>query len=57
MITMWAHLANEQVLQIAKESGIEIYVHTVNDLDQAKKLRAIGVKGFYTDFLAPSDFD
>lgn len=57
VITMWAHLANKRILQIAEDNGIEIYVHTVNELDQAKKLRALGVKGFYTDFLAPSDFD
>lgn len=56
IITMWDYLATEKILEIAKAHGFEVYVHTVNDLDAAKKLQALGVKGFYTDFLSPKDF-
>lgn len=56
VITMWAYLATEEILEIAKAHGVEVYVHTVNDLEEAKSLQARGVKGFYTDFLSPKDF-
>lgn len=55
-ITMWTTLANEEVLKIAKEHHINIYVHTENDLSLAKQYLKQGIKGIYTDFLKPSDF-
>lgn len=41
---------------IADEYGINVYVHTVNDLDHAKELVQDGVNAVYTDYLLPSDF-
>jgi glycerophosphoryl diester phosphodiesterase len=36
-----------------KKSGVQIYVHTINDPGQYAKLRKMGVDGVYTDFLDP----
>ena len=52
-ITMWAELAEPEVLEMAHAYGITIFVHTVNDLDDAEELIKRGVKGIYTDDLSP----
>lgn len=39
-----------------KKSGVQIYVHTINDPGQYAKLRKMGVDGVYTDFLDPRQF-
>lgn len=53
IITMWDYLATPEVMQIANDYNIDIYVHTVNDLEEAQELMNIGVKGIYTDILTP----
>lgn len=53
IITMPYYFATSEIVKIADEFGIMIYVHTVNDIDTVDGLRRIGVKGFYTDFLTP----
>ena len=53
IITMWYYYATPEIMQIAKQYGIEIYVHSVNDMEIVTELKNIGVKGFYTDFLIP----
>lgn len=53
IITTWYFFATPEVMEIAKEYGIEVYVHTVNDMETVAELKGIGVKGFYTDFLTP----
>lgn len=53
IITTWYFFATPEVMKIAKEYGIEVYVHTVNDMETVAELKRIGVKGFYTDFLTP----
>ena len=40
---------------IANWRGIRVYVHTVNDADEANDLFASGVSGVYTDTLLPDD--
>lgn len=50
---MWYYWATPEVMEIAKDYGIEVYVHTVNDTEDVEKLKSMGVKGFYTDFLTP----
>lgn len=54
-ITMWASWATPEVMTVAKIYGIDIYVHTVNEIDDLKQLRDIGVKGFYTDYIYPEN--
>ena len=53
IVTMWYYWATPEVMEIAKDYGIEVYVHTVNDTEDVEKLKSMGVKGFYTDFLTP----
>lgn len=55
-LTMWDSLATPQVLEIANSYGIEVFVHTVNDEEQAQSLIQDGVKGVYTDYLIPDMF-
>ena len=52
-ITMWDSWARPELVEIANRYGIDIYVHTVNDMDKLEELEAIGVKGFYTDYVLP----
>lgn len=40
---------------IANWRGIRIYVHTVNDADEANSLLTSGISGIYTDTLLPTD--
>ena len=52
-ITMWDYLAEPEIVEIANQYGVDIYVHTVNNVDRVEELQAIGVKGFYTDYVTP----
>lgn len=52
-ITMWESWANPENLAIAERYGLDVYVHTVNNVDKIEEDRAFGVKGFYTDFVLP----
>ncbi len=42
---------------IANRRGIRLYVHTVNDADEANSLLAAGVSGVYSDILLPGDIE
>lgn len=49
-ITMWADSSkNEGILDYSKMYDMNIYVHTVNDDEEARALLYDGVKGIYTD--------
>lgn len=52
-ITMWPEWAKPEIVEVANRYGIDIYVHTINDVDTLEELKAGGVKGFYTDFITP----
>lgn len=52
-ITMWNYFATPEILSIANDFNINIYVHTVNDKKEAQELMNHGVKGVYTDTLNP----
>lgn len=52
-ITMWESWASPENIEIAKRYNIDIYVHTVNTVDQIEEDQALGVRGFYTDFVLP----
>lgn len=51
IITMWYYLATPEILEIADQFGINVYVHTLNDIETVIDLKEKGVKGFYTDYL------
>ncbi|WP_134683475.1 phosphatidylinositol-specific phospholipase C/glycerophosphodiester phosphodiesterase family protein [Brevibacillus migulae] len=56
-ITMPTFKANVEFVSKLKEEGIPVYVHTLNNLDEMKKFKDIGVHGFYTDFVTYKDID
>lgn len=53
IITMWNYLFSEEMLAIAERYGIDLYVHTENDISVAKEFLERGVKGVYTDRISP----
>lgn len=54
VITMWSELAtNIDIITYAKMYDIDIYVHTVNDVEEARNRLYCGVKGIYTDDITP----
>lgn len=42
-------MLNKELIDIATAMGLEVHAWTVNDLDKAKELRAMGVKSITTD--------
>lgn len=50
-IAMWDYRLrdNPHLAEIAKEYGVEIYVHTVNDQTTAEEAKELGASGIYTD--------
>lgn len=48
---------NEQDLSLFNSYGIKVYTHTINDQEEMKRYLRMGVYGFYTDFISPSQFD
>lgn len=54
-ITMDEYWWKSSFAAIAEEYGIGVYVHTVNDIDKAKKYLNEGVSGIYTDSIKPAD--
>lgn len=50
-VTMWSYWWRESFAPVAQEHGLSVYVHTVNDLQQARSLIESGVSGVYTDEL------
>ena len=54
-ITMWDYWWREDYASIAREKGLKVFAHTVNDPEQALALLAEGVSAVYTDELTPGD--
>ena len=54
-VTMWSHWWKEEFAPVAQQYGLAVYVHTVNDREQACALIASGVSGVYTDEIIPDD--
>lgn len=53
VITMWAKMAGEEWYSLAQAQNLLIFVHTLDDADQANELIAAGVTGVYTDSIEP----
>ena len=54
-VTMPENRVSSTFVKALKHSGARVYVHTVNDNKQIKKLSRMGVDGFYTDFITEND--
>lgn len=48
-LCMWETLYYDSVVDIAGRYGLDVYVHTVNDLSVAKNAVSRGARGVYTD--------
>ena len=44
-------------MKLFNSYGIKVYTHTINDLEQMKNLKNMGIYGFYTDFITPVQFN
>lgn len=53
-ITMWDRWWRTSFAPAAREHGIKVYAHTVNDPAEALSLLDSGVSGIYTDSLTPA---
>lgn len=42
-------LANKELVKIAHDNNIKVFVYTVNDIEEAKKIIEYGVDGIFTD--------
>ena len=52
-VTMYKDKAKTELPAGLKQRNIFLYVHTINDPDEVKDFRKVGIDGFYTDFLSP----
>ncbi|MFD1776543.1 phosphatidylinositol-specific phospholipase C/glycerophosphodiester phosphodiesterase family protein [Paenibacillus rhizophilus] len=54
-ITMPVDRANAGFVGRLKDAGARVYVHTVNDMREIRRLHRLGVDGFYTDFVSENE--
>lgn len=54
-VTMWNYWWREEFAPIADANELAVYVHTVNDISEAKALIESGVGAVYTDVIIPAD--
>ena len=52
---MWDYLSNEDTRAIAFSYGLDVYVHTVNDISAAQEFLDAGVRGIYTGRITAKD--
>lgn len=52
-ITMPYKWNKPEDMDIVNRYGLNLYVHTVNDMEILEPLQDMGVKGFYTDYITP----
>lgn len=56
-ITIREEYYNLEIQEIADRYGIFLYLHTINNIDIAKKYIKNGVQGVYTDTIMPNDLE
>ena len=54
-IVMWHFLYTADLLSVLEDSGIRIWLHTVNDAAQAKRYLAEGAWGIFSDRINPAE--
>jgi glycerophosphoryl diester phosphodiesterase len=54
-VTLAPYRVNPAFMASLKAAGVFTFVHTINNMEDVRKLEAAGVYGFYTDTLAPGD--
>ena len=56
-VSMWNYYYCQEIQYIADYYGIDIYLHTEDDLSKAKQYLSKGVKGIYTNYLDPNQLN
>lgn len=56
-LTLDAEVWDDAYTPVADWQSVKVYVHTVNDVGEAKKLLRSGVDAVYTDSLLPADME
>lgn len=57
VITMYKEGLTDEMIETAKEKGVRVYTHTVNDAEEEENYVKQGVWGIYTDYLINTDFN
>lgn len=56
-VTMWYYWWHDEFAPVAQANDLAVYVHTVNDVEAAAGFVLRGVRGVYTDEIAPDDLE
>lgn len=51
------NLYDEKIQQVADQYGMNLYLHTVNEIKDAKKYIRGGIRGVYTDTIMPGEME
>ena len=51
------NLYDEKIQQVADQYGMNLYLHTVNEIKDAKKYIRGGICGVYTDTIMPGEME
>ena len=51
------NLYDENIQQVAERYGMNLYLHTVNEIKDAKKYVRNGICGVYTDTIMPGEME
>lgn len=55
VVTMAPGRLNQAYLDAINRTGAKVYLHTINDMEEIKRYKDMGIWGFYTDFVMPND--
>jgi len=53
VVTMHTSRVSDDFIKKLTNSGIYVYVHTVNSIPEIEMYQKMGVHGFYTDYISP----
>lgn len=56
-VTMKGDFSYEKAWRIAAAYGLDVYVHTINEVSEAARFLESGVRGVYTDFIKENELE
>ena len=56
-ISMWNYYYCDEIQDMANRYGLDIYIHTINDISTGEKYLSMGAKGIYSDFIKPNELE
>lgn len=57
VVSLSANRTEEEFVKELAKNDIEVYMYTFNDVEKMKPYLEMGARGFFTDFLMPSDME